>query len=740
MRQRQVRRQGLLAAAVVAVATVLAVRCAGLPGAACAMAAAACWTAHAGRVGGWLIAWPVALLAAAGRLEDQCPQAGWPRPGPVRVTGACVERARIDEVTRALHCLARVQEGRLLLILHGVDAVPPGDRIDAVGTLSLRASRTNRGQPPVVDVPAEACRIRRAPGSLARSCAAAQRALRRSLLAALPPEDGPLLCSLVLGSGPPMDDDLVAAHRSTGLSHLLAVSGAQVSLLAFLLSVAFAACQRQTPWLSRRFSWTCAAAVLGYGAVTGFEPPVFRALAACLVLLAGRAFGRTPGTVGPLAVPAVLTCLLAPDDVLGISFALSYAAVIGLTLAGTPPPGRSARWLAAPLLASAWATLATAPLTLWYFGQVAPWTILATPLLSPLVAMMLAMGLVCALLGLLDPGLAAVLGAPLAACARLYAAAVELVAAAPCTPVFARCAPAPAAIVGLGLIAAAALWRWPNRVGIACACAALCVPHALPPPPVRPRLHLLAVGHGQACAVAMEEATVLIDCGGAGRGTAAAARVLEALRPRRPVDLLVLTHADHDHVNGARWLLQSTAIAAAAMPAEMLAAPIARQLAAAGARLLPVRPGAELAPLPGVRVTRPALARASASADNDASLWVRVDLGSFTALVPGDAEEAGVRAWLRSPGRCQADVLVLPHHGRANGAAADLLAAVGPDLALVSDDEGAPPSPQGEAAARAGIRVLHTGEVGSIRIDAGEPPLVSTEWPIPTRRHSRRDS
>ena len=65
------------------------------------------------------------------------------------------------------------------------------------------------------------------------------------------------------------------------------------------------------------------------------------------------------------------------------------------------------------LRASAWAALATAPLTLIYFGQLAPWTIAATPLLSPLVALMLASGLVVAACGGCLPLLATV-AAPLA--------------------------------------------------------------------------------------------------------------------------------------------------------------------------------------------------------------------------------------------------------------------------------------------------------------------------------------
>ena len=63
-----------------------------------------------------------------------------------------------------------------------------------------------------------------------------------------------------------------------------------------------------------------------------------------------------------------------------------YAAVAGLALAGGPrDEGHLERWLLAPIRASMWATLTTAPLTLFWFGQIAPWTVVLTPLLAPLV-------------------------------------------------------------------------------------------------------------------------------------------------------------------------------------------------------------------------------------------------------------------------------------------------------------------------------------------------------------------
>ena len=120
--------------------------------------------------------------------------------------------------------------------------------------------------------------------------------------------------------------------------------------------------------------------------------------------------------------------------------------------------------------------------------------------------------------------------------------------------------------------------------------------------------------------------------------------------------------------------------------------------------------------------------------DNDHSLWVRLELGSFVALVPGDPLEAGVAAWLQRPDASEADLLILPHHGRSNTHAAELLDFVQPDLALVSNRDGESRTVQAIIAQHQGIEVLQTGTVGTIDVTGADPPLVNMQFPPPLLR------
>jgi competence protein ComEC len=290
------------------------------------------------------------------------------------------------------------------------------------------------------------------------------------------------------------------------------------------------------------------------------------------------------------------------------------------------------------------------------------------------------------------------------------------------------------ALLGTALLGAAALGALRGRAGVAACCAVLALPHFVPwlPSSDPARLELAAVGHGQMClAVLPDGARVIVDCGQLGNSSRSARAAAEALRPSRRADLLIATHAHHDHTGGVLELLQLAHVATAVLPAELLDGEIAGALRARGARVTGLAPGEARTLRPGVHAVRPAPPAADI---NDSSIFVHLDLGAFRALLTGDALEQGVRAWLEAGAR-PAEVLVLPHHGSHHEALPELLAAVRPLLALVSNRPAPAASAQGAAAQELGVRVLETGRVGTIVIAVTAPgrTVVRTAAELPLR-------
>ncbi len=162
---------------------------------------------------------------------------------------------------------------------------------------------------------------------------------------ALPEDARGLLPGMAFGDREQQSDELADAMRRTGLTHLLAVSGANCSyLLGFVYLLA------QSCRLPR---WS--AALCGVAALVGFvmlvrpEPSVLRAAVMGAVGVAALLTGRRRASLTFLSV-AVLLLLLADPWLAGeYSFVLSVLATLGLVLFGSRCSEWLQRWLPKPL-------------------------------------------------------------------------------------------------------------------------------------------------------------------------------------------------------------------------------------------------------------------------------------------------------------------------------------------------------------------------------------------------------
>lgn len=109
------------------------------------------------------------------------------------------------------------------------------------------------------------------------------------------------------------------------------------------------------------------------------------------------------------------------------------------------------------------------------------------------------------------------------------------------------------------------------------------------------------------------------------------------------------------------------------------------------------------------------------SRSNDASLVLRVSIGSQGALLTGDIEREGEAALLREARPIRAQVLKVPHHGSRTSSAAAFIAAVRPEVALVSvgyRNRFHHPHPEVVDRYRAqGVRLLRTDLNGALSVE-----------------------
>ncbi|HET7053118.1 MAG TPA: ComEC/Rec2 family competence protein [Solirubrobacterales bacterium] len=242
----------------------------------------------------------------------------------------------------------------------------------------------------------------------------------------MPARESALARGFVLGEDERIDAATAEDFRRAGLSHLLAVSGQNVALLALLAMPLLAALGMP---LRTRLLWVLGLIAL-YVPLAGAGPSIQRAGImgglSVLATLSGRRLSR----LYALAFAAVVLLALEPGIAADIGWQLSFAAVLGILLLAGPLRAAIAarigsrgwrRELAGGMAMTIAATLATAPLIAFHFEEVSTTALFANLLALPAVAPAMWLGMLCAAAGQVP-------GAPVAALNALNALDAPLLA------------------------------------------------------------------------------------------------------------------------------------------------------------------------------------------------------------------------------------------------------------------------------------------------------------------------
>jgi len=193
--------------------------------------------------------------------------------------------------------------------------------------------------------------------------------LDRSVRAVLPEPHGALLSATLVGVRAGVPNDVWADFATSGLTHVIAISGFNITLIAL-------AVRRGAGWLLGRYGVVAAAVLLPvYAVLSGAEPSAVRATIMGEVVLLAWILGRDADTLTALALAGTGMTLVHPEALRDLGFLLSFAGTLGLIVLSDPLAGalqRRAhlpRWLAEPLAVTASAMLLIVPLVAHVFGR-----------------------------------------------------------------------------------------------------------------------------------------------------------------------------------------------------------------------------------------------------------------------------------------------------------------------------------------------------------------------------------
>jgi len=228
--------------------------------------------------------------------------------------------------------------------------------------------------------------------------------LTERIVAVLPGDRGAVAAALITGDQMPISAPMMQAYRDSGLAHILSISGLHISLAAGLVFVGLRTLLALCPPLALRYpikKWAAALAILfawGYTLLAGSPVPAQRSFLMIALVLLAVLLDRTALSMRPVALAATLVLLIEPEELIGPSFQMSFAAVIALIAWYETQAPRQAAWRAAhpgPLAAIglyaagiALTTLiagsVTAIFAIYHFNRFAVWSVLANMLAVPL--------------------------------------------------------------------------------------------------------------------------------------------------------------------------------------------------------------------------------------------------------------------------------------------------------------------------------------------------------------------
>lgn len=224
----------------------------------------------------------------------------------------------------------------------------------------------------------------------------------------LAPQQAGMVTALLTGERAAITEENWNALRDSGLAHLLAISGANVDMVALIAFFMARLAMAMFPNFAERHPIKKYAAIIAFITALFYvllilpSTPTLRALLTVGIVLLAILIDRSPLSLRLVCVSATIILLWQPEQLLSPSFQLSFAAVTALVAVfevlapwlkrlhqDSTIVRRTVIYIVGICATTVIATLATAPISLYHFQNLAMYGVIANLLAVPLMTFLI---------------------------------------------------------------------------------------------------------------------------------------------------------------------------------------------------------------------------------------------------------------------------------------------------------------------------------------------------------------
>ncbi len=582
-----------------------------------------------------------------------------------------------------------------------------------------------------------------------------------------PPSSG-IIKALVLGERGDVSEEITEQFTTTGIAHLLAISGDHLGIVAFLSFSLFLWLFKRSEFLLLSFSVKKWAAVLTiplillYTFIAGAGISVIRATIMVITFFCSIVFSRDRDLLHTLALAAFLILLFSPPSLFDVSFQLSFLAVLSI-LYLVPRllrwweegerilPCQELSWrvrlmvyLRISLLVTVVAMVGTAPFVALHFNRISVIGFFTNLLFVPWVGFIIVpLSLLGSLLSFFHHPLAALVIQIDSLLTLILLKTVAIAAALPYASFYVS-TPTTLEIILFYLLLFFAIHLWQGRkvqyLFLTC-CVVFLLNFGFWSSrgwfQKDLRLTFIDVGHGDSILVEFPKGKrMLVDGGGlhedhfdVGKGVIAPFLWKKKIKK---IDILVLTHPDPDHFKGLNFIASHFSIgqfwdnglrASSASFAQLETILSKRKVQRSS---LNQQTPSQMINGVQLSILNPPLSKVPSGMSenpsflNNHSLVMRIQFGQVVFLLTGDIEAEAETRMVKRGLPITAHLLKIPHHGSASSSSQLFIERVSPSYAVLSVSSrnlGRLPHPEVlRRYERLGTRIFRTDQHGAITV------------------------